>query len=132
MKDEMVGSVTILNITRLGPGSTSAWYADSAVGLGRIKNNQFICKFTGSAIVGSSNLCTLYGGIAGSPISEFAQKAADLIGSLYLGTTLGTRVRVKTFSTGGALFLRARVQNAVIGTPCLNVKVVVGRTIAAV
>jgi len=130
--NETVGSQTIINVTRLGKGSTTGFYIGTPMGLGRIKNNQFICKFSGSVIIGSSALCTLYGGIAGSPQTEFALKAADLIGSMYLGTTLGARVRIKTFNTLGALFLRARIANPVLGTPLCDVKVVVGRTIAAV
>ena len=130
----MVGSQTIINITRLGDGSTSGFYVGSPMGLGRIKNNEIICKLSGSyGAVGSQALAKIYGGISGSPIADFAQQSADLIGSLYLGTiTNAPRTRVKSFDTGGALFLRARITNGIIGTPICNVKLVVGRTIAAV
>lgn len=131
-KDEMVGSQTLISVTRLGDGSTTGWYVGTPMGLGRIKNNEIICKLSGSIITGSPPaLCTLYGGIAGSPIAGFAQQPAELIGSMYLGTASGApRERVKLFDTGGALFLRARVANRVSGTPLGVVKFVVGRVIA--
>ena len=130
-EDQYVGSVTVLNISRVGAGSTTGFYAAKQIGLGRIKGGNFILKLMGSYEgIGSQAFATIYGGMSGSPVTDLMTYAAEIIGSMYLGTTINTaHVRVKNFSTSGALVGRITVKNAVIGTPIKQVKVIIGRTL---
>lgn len=133
-KDQYVGTQEILSVSRLGNGSTTPLYSCQVFGLGRLKHNEFIVKFAGSfGLAGSSPYAEIFGGIAGTPLSELALQSADMIGSMYLGTGHSKiRARVKPMSTSGALMLRGRVINANAGSPLWGVKLVIGRTIAAV
>lgn len=133
-KDQMAGTVTVLNISRLGDGSTTGWYAGNPIGLGRIKGGNFLIKFTGSFVGGTTTraVANIYGGISGSPTTDFMLGANELLGSMALGTvTNATQKRTKKFATSGALIGRIRVVNAVAGTPITSVKCVIGRTLEA-
>ena len=126
-----IGTITILNVARLGAGSVTPFYQGTLIGLGRIKLNKFTLKGVGSYGAATGNVVmSLFGGISGTPISDLAIiNSADLIGSMYLGTTFSvTHKRVKVFDGNGFLVSRLRVTNPA-GEAALNIKAIVGRVI---